>query len=62
MGVAQDMPILIDLAETFKVMMKLDFYLLGEEQWFQSLKKLSNDKNLKIFFFDEIDPNEILSS
>ena len=60
MGVAQDMPILIDLAETFKSDDEIGFLFVGRGTMVPKLKKLSNDKNLKnILFFDEIDPNEI---
>ena len=51
MGVAQDMPILIDLAETFKSDDEIGFLFVGRGTMVPKLKKLSNDKNLKNILF-----------
>ena len=60
MGVAQDMPILINLAETFNSNNNVGFLFVGRGTKVSELKQLAKNKALKnILFYDEIDSYEI---
>jgi glycosyltransferase involved in cell wall biosynthesis len=60
MGVAQGMDILLDLAEKLAVRMDVGFLFVGRGSAAERLRNTAQARGLaNVFFFDEIDPDEI---